>query len=164
MPNALSMRHFAYQTMDTRRMFPDLCGDAWKRTLFAAQRPRAPRSVPGGDPRSRPVGTRPAFCAGSCPAAPPTLPSFSHNSAGQAPLTFRTPAGSAEGPLPPGTARQGRCAVLGRCVLTAPAVRRRCREAHVGRCPGVLTAPPGTARQGRCAVRRRCPGLQREAV
>ncbi len=27
-------------------------------------------------------------------------------------------------PAPPGTARQGRCAVLGRCVLTAPAVRR----------------------------------------
>jgi hypothetical protein len=41
-------------------------------------------------------------------------------------------------PAPPGTARhtvpvscrEGRCAVLGRCVLTAPAVRRRCREAR----------------------------------
>ena len=31
--------------------------------------PMGPRSVPGGDPRSSPVGTRPAFCAGSCPAA-----------------------------------------------------------------------------------------------
>jgi hypothetical protein len=59
-------------------------------------------------------------------------------------------------PAPPGTARQGRCAVLGRCVLregrcavlgrcvlTAPAVRRRCREAHVGRCvlPGGRLSP-----------------------
>ena len=47
-------------------------------------------------------------------------------------------------PHRPDVLREGRCAVLGRCVLTAPAVRRRCRE-------------------GRCAVRRRCREA-REAV
>jgi hypothetical protein len=59
---------------------------------------------------SSPVGTRPAFCAGSCPAARATVRSFSRILAGQAPLTFLTPAGSVEDPAPPGTARQGRCA------------------------------------------------------
>ena len=89
---------------------------------------------------SNPVGTRPAFCAGSCPPARATPHQFSHNSAREISPTFRTPAGSVEDPVPPGTARhtvpvscrEGRCAVclhfaahrpdpapavLGRCVL-----------------------------------------------
>jgi hypothetical protein len=69
------------------------------------------RAVPGGAMQmSSPVGTRPAFCAGSCPAARAVPDPFSRILAGQAPYASRTPAGSAEGPG----------------AFTAPAVRRRC--------------------------------------
>ena len=88
-------------------------------------------SIPAGQPRSAPVRSRiPRVLCGKLPAAQATFDPFSRIPAGGAPCAFRTPAGSAEGPVPPGTARhtvpvscrEGRCAVCLHCAAHRPGV------------------------------------------
>ena len=58
---------------------------------------------PNGLELAQPRGVSPwdpELARGSCPAARATLHPFSHIPAGKASPTFRTPAGSAEGPVP----------------------------------------------------------------
>ena len=70
---------------------------------------------------SSPVGTRPAFCAGSCPAAQATAYPFSRilDQPGEVPLSSHQPGLSkTQRPLaPPATSSRPSTCALGRCVL-----------------------------------------------
>jgi len=80
---------------------------------------------------SSPVGTRPAFCAGSCPAARATVRSFSRILAGKARFNFphasrvsRRPSTSwHRPPHRPDVLREGRCAVWAGVLAFSPHLR-----------------------------------------